>query len=81
VQSQLDAAAGAHFYASNPAAATMPAAEFIFGLGVGGADPLVAAPALTITDGHVDVPAAPGLGVAIDEGLLKQRTLMHEVVA
>jgi L-alanine-DL-glutamate epimerase-like enolase superfamily enzyme len=34
VQSQLEAAAGAHFYASTPARLVMPAAEFIFGLGV-----------------------------------------------
>ena len=41
VLSQLEAAAGAHFYASRPAAQVMPAGEFIFGLGVMGPDPLV----------------------------------------
>ena len=34
VLSQLEAAAGAHFYASRPAEHVMPAGEFIFGLGV-----------------------------------------------
>ena len=41
VLSQLEAAAGAHFYASRPAQHVMPAGEFIFGLGVIGPDPLV----------------------------------------
>ena len=41
VLSQLEAAAGAHFYASSAERHIMPAAEFIFGLGVLGPDPLV----------------------------------------
>ena len=38
---QLEAAAAAHFYASTPTHAIMPAGEFVFGLGVIGPDPLV----------------------------------------
>jgi len=79
--SQLEAAAGAHFYASTPTAQTMPAAEFVFGLGVIGRDPLVPEPAYTIDDGCVVVPALPGLGVTIDEAQLTRLTLMREAVA
>ena len=81
VQSQLDAAASAHFYASTPAARTMGAAEFTFGLNATAKDPLCPESDFKIKDGHVDVPRGPGLGVTIDEALLKKNTLMQDVVS
>jgi L-alanine-DL-glutamate epimerase-like enolase superfamily enzyme len=75
VQSQLEAAAGAHFYASRPAEHCMPAGEFIFGLGVAGADPLVAETDFVIEDGHVSPPRRPGLGITIDEAALEKHSL------
>jgi L-alanine-DL-glutamate epimerase-like enolase superfamily enzyme len=80
VQSQLDAAASAHFYAATPAARTMGAAEFTFGLNATAKDPLCPDSDFKIKDGHVDVPRGPGLGVAIDEALLKKNTLQKETV-
>jgi L-alanine-DL-glutamate epimerase-like enolase superfamily enzyme len=81
VLSQLEAAAGAHFYASRPAEHVMPAGEFIFGLGVIGQDPLVPETNFVVKDGHVAPPSGPGLGVTIDEGALDALTLLKEVVA
>jgi L-alanine-DL-glutamate epimerase-like enolase superfamily enzyme len=81
VLSQLEAAAGAHFYASRPAEHVMPAGEFIFGLGVIGADPLVPETNFVVKDGHVAPPSGPGLGITIDEGALDALTLLKEVVA
>ena len=66
VLSQLEAAAGAHFYASRPAEHVMPAGEFIFGLGVIGPDPLVPQTDFLVNDGHVRPPSGPGLGVTVD---------------
>jgi L-alanine-DL-glutamate epimerase-like enolase superfamily enzyme len=80
VQSQLEAAAGAHFYASTPDRLIMPAAEFIFGLGVLGPDPLVPDSDFTIRDGHVAPPSGPGLGIVVDEHAVKRHTLKREVV-
>lgn len=80
VQSQLEAAAGAHFCASIPVRQVMPGAEFIFGLGVAGPDPLVGETDFVIRDGHVDVPNRPGLGVEIDEAAVAARTLASETV-
>lgn len=80
VLSQLEAAAGAHFYASLPASRVMPAGEFIFGLGVIGPDPLVPETNFTIEDGHVTPPSGPGFGVTVDEGALKTLTLTSEVI-
>src|SRR6478735_7731367 len=80
VQSQLDAAASAHFYAATPAARTMGAAEFTFGLNSTAKDPLCPDSDFKIKDGHVDVPRGHGLGVTIDEALLKKNTLMKETV-
>lgn len=80
VLSQLEAAAGAHFYASSPARHVMPAAEFIFGLGVLGADPLVPDTDFVIQDGQVRLPARPGLGIAVDEHAVARHTLKREVV-
>lgn len=80
VLSQLEAAAGAHFYASSPERHVMPAAEFIFGLGILGADPLVPETDFTIKDGHVAPPSRPGLGIAVDERAVERNTLKKEVV-
>ncbi len=80
VQSQLDAAASAHFYAATPAARTMGAAEFTFGLNATAKDPLCPESDFKIKDGHVEVPRGHGLGVTIDEALLKKNTLMQETI-
>ncbi|MCQ4633475.1 mandelate racemase/muconate lactonizing enzyme family protein [Shinella lacus] len=81
VLSQLEAAAGAHFYASRPARQVMPAGEFIFGLGVMGPDPIAAENDFQIRDGHVRVPNGPGFGITIDETALERLTLRREVLA
>lgn len=78
VASQLEAAAAAHFCASVPAHRTFGAAEFVFGAGVLGDDPLIAEGAMTITDGAVDVPGGPGLGLTVNEDALERMTL-HRV--
>ena len=80
VQSQLEAAAGAHFYASTPASRMMGAAEFLFGLNTIAKDPLVPETDFVAKAGHVDVPHGPGLGVTIDEAALKKHTLVMERV-
>lgn len=80
VQSQLEAAAGAHFYASSPERLIMPAAEFIFGLGTLGPDPLVPETDFVIKNGHVTVPHGPGLGIPVDERAIERHTLKREVV-
>ena len=80
VQSQLEAAAGAHFYASTPAQRMMGAAEFLFGLNTIAKDPLVPDTDFVAKNGHVDVPSGPGLGVTIDEAALKKHTLLMERV-
>ena len=80
VLSQLEAAAGAHFYASRPAETVMPAGEFIFGLGVIGPDPLVGDTDFAIRDGHVAPPSGPGFGITIDEAALDRCTLRRESV-
>ena len=80
VLSQLEAAAGAHFYASRPAEHVMPAGEFIFGLGVIGPDPLVPETDFAVKDGHVTPPRGPGLGITIDPKALDACTLLTESV-
>ena len=80
VQSQLEAAAGAHFYASTPARHMMGAAEFVFGLNATVKDPLCPESDFVVRDGHVDVPRGPGLGITIDEAALKRNTLIAERV-
>jgi L-alanine-DL-glutamate epimerase-like enolase superfamily enzyme len=80
VLSQVEAAAGAHFYASRPATHVMPAGEFIFGLGVIGPDPLVSHSDFVVKDGHVAPPSGPGLGVTVDETALDSLTLLKETV-
>jgi len=79
VQSQLEAAAGAHFYASLPANRVMPAREFIFGLGVVGPDPLVPETDFVISEGHVTPPSGPGLGITVDDAAVERLTLRKEV--
>jgi L-alanine-DL-glutamate epimerase-like enolase superfamily enzyme len=81
VLSQLEAAAGAHFYASRPAEQVMPAGEFIFGLGVIGPDPLTGETEFRIEGGHVRVPKGPGLGVTIDEDALARLALKSDAVS
>src|SRR5690606_10387016 len=80
VQSQLEAAAGAHFYVSVPASRMMRAADFVMGLNATAKDPLCPESDFKIIDGHVDVPDGPGLGITIDEKALKAKTLLHEIV-
>lgn len=80
VQSQLEAAAGAHFYASTPAARMMGAAEFVFGLNTNARDPLCPESDFKVENGYVNVPTGPGLGITIDEKLLKANTLLQERV-
>ena len=80
VQSQLEAAAGAHFYASTPASRMMGAAEFVFGLNTTASDPLCPESDFKVDGGYVDVPTGPGLGITIDEKLLKANTLLQERV-
>jgi L-alanine-DL-glutamate epimerase-like enolase superfamily enzyme len=67
VLSQLEAAAGAHFYASRPTEHVMPAGEFVFGLGVIGPDPIVPDTDFVVEDGHVRPPGGPGFGITVDE--------------
>jgi L-alanine-DL-glutamate epimerase-like enolase superfamily enzyme len=78
VLSQLEAAAGAHFYASRPEKHVMPAGEFIFGLGIIGADPIVPDTNFTVSDGFVTPPSGHGLGITVDERALEACTLIKE---
>jgi len=80
VQSQLEAAAGAHFYASTPASRMFGAAEFVFGLNATAKDPICPESEFVVRDGYVDVPRGPGLGITIDEAALRKNTLLHETV-
>jgi muconate cycloisomerase len=80
VQSQLEAAAAAHFYAATPQRRMMGAGEFVFGLNTVGPDPLVPRTDFVVRAGHVDVPTAPGLGIEIDEAALQRHTLRYEKV-
>jgi L-alanine-DL-glutamate epimerase-like enolase superfamily enzyme len=78
--SQLEAAAAAHFYASTPEEHMMPAAEFLFGVGAIGPDPLVPETDFVVVDGHVTPPSRPGLGIDVDEKALAHHTLRRERV-
>lgn len=75
VASQFEAAASAHFCAAVPARRTFGAAEFAFGAGTKGPDPLVAEGAMSIVDGKVKVPTGPGLGLVLDTDALERMTL------
>lgn len=80
VASQFEAAASAQFCATVPAKRTFGAAEFVFGVGTMGHDPLVADGAMTIRDGSIIVPTGPGLGLVLDEAALERMTLQQTVV-
>jgi len=80
MQSQLEAAAGAHFHASTPVSRMMGASEFVLGLNTTSRDPLCPDSDFTLRDGHVDVPRGPGLGIVLDERALQANTLLREVV-
>src|SRR5665213_461562 len=80
VQSQLEAAAAAHFYASVPAHRMMGAGEFVFGLNTTAPDPIVPPGSFVVKDGCVEVPHGPGLGIVPDEAMLARHTLRHETV-
>jgi L-alanine-DL-glutamate epimerase-like enolase superfamily enzyme len=58
----------------------MGAAEFVMGLNSTAKDPICPESDFVIRDGHVDVPRGPGLGITLDEALLKKNTLLQEVV-
>ena len=81
VASQFEAAAAAHFCASIPAARTFGAAEYVFGAGVLGPDPLAAEGAMSIVDGKAAAPTGPGLGLTLDEDALRSMTLLTEVIS
>jgi muconate cycloisomerase len=78
--SQLEAAAAAQFCASIPVQRSFGAAEFAFGVGVLGDDPLIADGAMTIASGCVTVPSGPGLGLTVDDGALDRLCIHKEVV-
>lgn len=80
VASQFEAAASAQFCASVRAKKTFGAAEFVFGLGTVGHDPLAADSNFIIKDGAVEVPKGPGLGLMLDEKALERLTLKKVVV-
>jgi muconate cycloisomerase len=80
VASQFEAAASAQFCASVRAKKTFGAAEFVFGLGAVGHDPLAVESNFTIKDGAVAVPTGPGLGLTLDEKALERLTLKKVVV-
>ncbi len=80
IQSQLEAAASAHFFASRSVGLTFGGAEFIFGVGVGGWDPLVPDKSFQVKDGIVPVPTGPGLGITLDDEAVRQKTILREVV-
>lgn len=81
VASQFEAAASAHFCSSIPARRTFGAAEFAFGVGGIGEDPLVADGAMELKDGKVTVPTGPGLGLTLDEAALGRMTLSRVTVS
>lgn len=80
VASQFEAAASAHLCASIPARRTFGAAEFAFGVGPKGPDPLVTEGAMSIKDGAVQVPTGPGLGLTLDQQALDRMTLKRSTV-
>jgi L-alanine-DL-glutamate epimerase-like enolase superfamily enzyme len=79
--SNFEAAAAAHFCATIPARQTFGAAEFVFGLGPLGDDPLSANSPLSIVEGGVKVPEEPGLGLKLNEAMLEKMTLHKGVVS
>jgi L-alanine-DL-glutamate epimerase-like enolase superfamily enzyme len=81
VASQFEAAASAQFCATIPARRTFGAAEFAFGVGPLGPDPLVAEGAMVLKDGKVTVPTGPGLGLVLDAVALERLTLQKATVS
>jgi muconate cycloisomerase len=81
VASQFEAAASAHLCATIPARRTFGAAEFAFGVGPKGPDPLVAEGAMSIKNGSVSVPTGPGLGLTLDTQALDRMTLKRVTVS
>lgn len=81
VASQFEAAASAHFCATIPARRTFGAAEFAFGVGPLGPDPLVAEGAMAIKGGKVKLPSGPGLGLKLDAQALEKLTLTKAAVS
>lgn len=79
--SQLEAAATAHFISSVPLRQTMGAAEYVFGLGVFGPDPLVGESDFRIENGMARTPSSPGLGITIDEHALERLSLWRCTVS
>jgi L-alanine-DL-glutamate epimerase-like enolase superfamily enzyme len=80
VASQFEAAASAQFCATVREKKTFGAAEFVFGLGTLGRDPLVIESDFVIKDGAVHVPRGPGLGLTLDEKALERLTLKKVTV-
>ena len=81
VASQFEAAASAHFCATIPAKRTFGAAEFAFGVGPLGPDPLVADGAMSVKDGKIAMPKGPGLGLTLDDKALEKLTLKKVAVS
>jgi L-alanine-DL-glutamate epimerase-like enolase superfamily enzyme len=80
VASQFEAAASAQFCATVREKKTFGAAEFVFGLGTLGRDPLAVEDDFVIRDGSVRVPQRPGLGLTLDEKALERLTLKKVTV-
>lgn len=80
IQSQLEAAASAHLFSSIPGRLLMSGAEFLFGVGLGGTDPLVEDTTFVVSDGHVRVPTGPGLGVTISDAAVQRCAITQAVI-
>lgn len=72
---RIEAAVGAHLYVATRN--IFPAGEFV--MGITEEDPLVDNP-FVVTDGEIEVPQEPGLGMHIDEKALKKYALETYVV-
>ena len=81
IQSQLEAASSAHLFSSIPGSLLMSGAEFLFGVGLGGTDPLVDEMSLVVKDGHVDVPTTPGLGIKISSAAVARCAIVSDVIS
>lgn len=81
VQSQLEAAAGAHLLAAQPSNRILGGAEFVFGFGgLVLPDPISPEPAFDVHDGWASCPVGDGLGVIVDEDALNHHALHREVL-
>ncbi len=63
-----------------PPSVRFGAAEFAFGVGAMGPDPLTQDIGFRCKDGKVTVPTGPGLGLTLDEAVLDKLTLQKHVV-